>query len=267
MRLPARLVDSVTAEPGGADWLLQLPTLVERAVERWSLRLGEPFPWSNYSLAVPAGDDAVLKLNFPDRESRHEGEALAHYDGRGAVRLLAHEPADRALLLERCRPGTQLWELRDDVEATRAAARVLARLWRPAPPQHPFRTLTAESLRWADELPRIAGLARELAATQGELVVCHQDFHGGNLLRARREPWLAIDPKPLVGEREFDTASLIRDRRETISAPVIRRRLDVLEAELGLDRERMHGWALVHAAAWGHPSVVELLRGLGRGVG
>ena len=48
---------------------------------------------------------------------------------------------------------------------------------------------------------------------QGEPVVLHQDLHGGNVLRAQREPWLAIDPKPLVGEREFDTASFLRDRR------------------------------------------------------
>ena len=83
----------------------------------------------------------------------------------------------------------------------------------------------------------------ELGADQGEQVVLHQDFHGGNVLRAERESWLAIDPKPLVGEREFDAASLVRDRRwllgGTGDAGRIRRRLDLLTAELDLDRERM----------------------------
>ncbi|MGH3059485.1 MAG: aminoglycoside phosphotransferase family protein [Gaiellaceae bacterium] len=77
----------------------------------------------------------------------------------------------------------------------------------------------------------------------------------GNVLQAAREPWLAIDPKPLVGEREFDTASLLRDRRPELlgdpgAAARVRRRLDQLAAELDLDRERMRGWGLAHALAW-----------------
>src|SRR5438045_3787982 len=85
---------------------------------------------------------------------------------------------------------------------------------------------------------------RELGSDQEEAVVCHQDFHGGNVLRATREEWLAIDPKPLVGERAFDTAWLLRDRRASVVADArpsrrLRRRLDLLSAELELDRERM----------------------------
>jgi streptomycin 6-kinase len=99
-------------------------------------------------------------------------------------------------------------------------------------------------------------LARDLGSSQGESVVLHQDYHGGNVLRSEREPWLAIDPKPLVGEREFDAASLLRDRRDELVADPrpqrrVRRRLDLLAAELGLDRERMRGWGIVHALAWG----------------
>ena len=84
----------------------------------------------------------------------------------------------------------------------------------------------------------------------------HQDLHGGNVLRAEREPFLAIDPKPLVGERAFDVASLLRDRRGELArdpspARRVRRRLDQLSADLDLDRERMRRWAVVHALAWG----------------
>ena len=72
------------------------------------------------------------------------------------------------------------------------------------------------------ELADMGGtLAAELAQSQGEQVVLHQDLHGGNVLRAERSPWLAIDPKPLVGEREFDLASLIRDTRERIVLPYV----------------------------------------------
>jgi streptomycin 6-kinase len=164
------------------------------------------------------------------------------------------------MLLERCEPGTTLLEL-DEEEALRVAAGVLRRLWRPPAQGHPFELLADVATRWASELPGLdPGLVRELVSSQGELVVCHQDFHGGNVLRAQREPWLAIDPKPLVGEREFDTAALIRDRRPIATAKVLRRRLDLLSAELGLDRERMRLWGIVHAVAWEHPEVARLLR-------
>jgi streptomycin 6-kinase len=114
---------------------------------------------------------------------------------------------------------------------------------------------------------------RELTPSQRQPVVLHQDFHGANVLRAKREPWLAIDPKPLIGEREFDAASLLRDRRWLLgagSANVMRRRLDLLSAELDLDRERMRGWGIVHALAWGvsatkvEPDMVESARLLAR---
>jgi streptomycin 6-kinase len=84
----------------------------------------------------------------------------------------------------------------------------------------------------------------------------HQDFHNGNVLAAEREPWLVIDPKPIVGDRAFDTASLVRDRRDELAADPhparrIRRRVDLLCAELGLDRARVRGWGIVHALFWG----------------
>jgi streptomycin 6-kinase len=262
-------LDWLLGEGGGAEWLAALPRLMAECAEQWGLRLGEPFAGSHVSLAVPAGD-AVLKLNFPHEESAREPDALAHWGGDGAVRLLARDDIRRALLLERAEPGTQLWA-EDDDAATAAAAAVLGRLHaRPAPPGA-FAPLAPEALRWARDIPRrwaahgrpgdasvIARAARdlpELARTQGPLVVVHQDLHGGNVLRSARGP-LAIDPKPLAGEAAFDCASLIRDRRpELLAHPhprrVLERRLDVLTRTLGLDGARVRGWAIAHALAWG----------------
>jgi len=273
MQIPSGL-DWWRNEPGGSEWLARLPRLVRECAELWSLDVGEPLEPGHISLVLPAttadGTDVVLKLNFPEPESEHEAEALEHWSGEGAVRLLEHDPARRALLLERCRPGTELWSVAEE-PADAIAAGVLRTLWRPAPREHRYRLLAGEAERWADELPgrwerlrrpfeeallaAAVTRARELGADQGEPVVLHQDFHGGNVLLSDRG-WLAIDPKPLVGEREFDLASYLRDRRDELARDPdagsrVRRRLDQLTSELGLDRERARGWGIVHALAWG----------------
>jgi streptomycin 6-kinase len=265
VRIPERL-QRLADFPGGADWLARLPRLTAECVEQWSLRLGEPYEYANVSLAVPAklpdGTSAVLKVGFPHWESEHEAAALAHWAGEGAVRLLAFDRERHAMLLERCEPGTSLLELPEQ-EGYRLAAGVLRSLGaRPAPPGHPFTPMAATAARWQAELPELwermgrpferelldaaVSALRELPATQGELVVCHQDFHRGNVLAAKREPWLAIDPKPVAAEREFDTAALLRDGPGDAAW-----RLDFLASELGLDRERMRRWAIAHTIAWG----------------
>jgi streptomycin 6-kinase len=238
-------------------------------------------------LTAPAtlsdGGQAVLKLNFPEEESAYEADALTHWRGEGAVRLLEVDRKRNALLIEHADPGTSLWEVEDDEEATVIAASVFRRLWlRPPPDDHPFRRLADEAERWTAQLrsdwealgrpleQRLVGAAaaaaRELAGSQAKLVVGHQDLQGSNVLKAQRAPWLAIDPKPIVAEPAFDVASLLRDRRWSIDRAIIQRRLDLLAAELDLDRDRMQGWGLVHALRWGvgpdkiEPDLVECAR-------
>lgn len=249
--------------PGGVAWLESLPSVVDACAERWSLTIGPAFEGQNVShiraAELPDGTRAVLKINFPELESEYEPDALRLWDGRGAVRLLGYEESMRALLLERCEPGTPLWAVEDDEEATRIAAEALRRMWRPAPDGHRFRSLREEAALWAGKLPadwealggpferrlidEAVAACLELGPDQVDEVVLHQDFHGGNLLRAEREPWLVIDPKPLVGERELEASGLLRNTHD------VSRWLDVL-LELGFDRERARGWGVAHNLAW-----------------
>jgi streptomycin 6-kinase len=252
--------------PGGAAWLAELPRLVSECVQKWSLEPEEPMD-STFSLVLAAGD-LVLKLNPPDEETEHEAEALARWNGEGTVRLLARDDERRALLIERCRPGTQLWDL-PDKEATEIAAAVLEQLWIPA--DRPFRRLEDLAAAWAEELPRrrldrklvdwAVSFLHEAGPTQRESVLLHQDLHGGNVLLSHRG-WLAIDAKPVVGEREFDVASLVRDRRPATKSQ-LEWRLSYLVERLGLDRERTRGWAIAHALAWnGSPEMLDCARRL-----
>jgi len=244
--------------------------LAERAAQcaaLWQLELGDPFPDASNSLALaaclPNGTEAVLKLQVPHRKAEHEAAALERWDGDGAVRLLAHDRQRHALLLERCRPGTPLSALDQDA-ALEVLIDLLPRLWRPAAP--PFTSLADEATHWAVTLPHAWEQAGrpferplldamleaidELAGTQGEQVLVHQDLHADNVLRARREPWLAIDPKPLTGEREFALGPIIRGSELGHGRANLLHRLDTLTEALHLDRRRAAGWAFVQTLAW-----------------
>jgi streptomycin 6-kinase len=268
--LGGRLPDGLSwlrATPAGRRWLASLPALVAECAERWDLSLGAPFRDAFVSLPVaatlPDGTPAVLKLQFADRESEHEAAALRRWDGAGAIRLLAHDETRHALLLERCLPGTPL-AAAGQSEALDILVALLPRLWQPA--GAPFRPLADEAAWWASCLPstwETAGrpfsrrlldaaldVLRTLPSTQREHVLLHQDLHAANVLRAEREPWLVIDPKPLTGEREFGIAPIARSFELGHGRRDVRHRLDRLTAELGLDRERARLWALAQTIAW-----------------
>lgn len=249
----------------GRAWLASLPATVGETAERWGLDLDQPLAGSHVSLVLPAqNQDLVVKIQFPDRESHAEAAALRLWGGNGAVLLLDHWVERNALLLERCVPGTHLSQVSATVGLD-VMIDLLPRLWVPA--AGPYGSLAAEVDRWVANLPaefETAGepfaqslldeaidVLLELAASQGEQVLLHQDLHGDNVLRAQREPWLAIDPKPLTGEREFGLSPIIRSYEFGHSAAAVTHRLDRLTADLDLDRDRARLWAFGHAIAWG----------------
>jgi streptomycin 6-kinase len=233
--------------------------------EEWDLRLGEPYaPGAASELVVRAeladGTPAVLKIGHPHRESEQEADALERWNGDGAVRLLRRDDARNALLLERCEPGTFLSDGADDPLGV--LIDLLPRLWKDATG---FHTLADEVEHWA-LAGELGELARELTATQGELVLVHQDLHGENVLAAEREPWLVIDPKPLAAEREFAVAPIVRSGELGHTRDEALGRLDRLCAELGIDRERARLWTIIQTTAWNedaaypeHGEVVEWL--------
>jgi streptomycin 6-kinase len=203
------------------------------------------------------------------REAEHEPDALRAWDGNGAIKLLRQE--GDVMYLERCEPGTPLSAAGQEA-ALDVLVELLPRLWIAA--GEPFHTLADEAAWWAEYLPhefrgerRLLEAALDaiasLAPAQGEQVLLHQDLHGDNVLAARREPWLVIDPKPLVGEREFAVAPIVRSRELGESKRDVLHRFDRLTAELGLDRERARGWTIAQTVAWSngpwHDSVAEWL--------
>jgi streptomycin 6-kinase len=262
---------------GGRAWLDELPARVARCVKMWGLRLEAPYQPSQVSIVFPArrrdGEPVALKIQWPHAESAFEHEALRVWNGNGAVRLLEFDAQEHALLMERCEPGDHLSTV-DAEQALEVLAEMLPRLW--VPTSEPFRPLREECAQWRRSLPvnwEMAGrpYERELldaaleamdavCGDESEQVLLHQDLHGDNVLRARREPWLAIDPKPLSGPREFSLAPIVRSYEFGHSREAVVHRLDWLTTSLKLDRERCRLWALLQTLAWSGEGAVVLAR-------
>jgi streptomycin 6-kinase len=140
-------------------------------------------------------------------------------------------------------------------------ADLLRRLWRSPSTAHQFRPLSALTEHWSNEtLAHVeqwpdSGLVREglrlfkeLPRNPTSVVLLAIDLHAGNVLRAEREPWLVIDPKPFLGDPAYDaTQHLFNCDARLRSSPdkTIGRLADLL----GVDHERLRLWTFAHAAA------------------
>jgi streptomycin 6-kinase len=250
----------------GRIWIDPLPAILDEFAQRWSLKLGVPFELS-FNYVVPArradGTEAVLKLGFPNRELLSEMHALQVFDGRGMVQLLEADFDCQTFLLERVRPGIELITLeQDDDTVVRIAAQVMQQYWCPVKSERPL--LTVEI--WTAGLAKLRsyysgttgpfpehlvdaaeGIFAQFIPNQGERILLHGDLHHWNILSATRQPWLAIDPKGVIGEREYDTGAILRnpwgkryDFREL--KRIQARRVDILCEMLGFDRDRVLSW-------------------------
>ena len=271
------------------DWVARLPGTVAALVERWDLVVERPFqPGGETSWTAPARDaagrDLVLKVGWTTDESLHEAAGLRLWAGDGAA--LLHEAwvdgDTTALLMERVRPGAELGRSLPETDQDEVVARLLRRLWVPPPEAHPFRRLSVMCEAWAreyeEEPPAVmdpglgrAGLElwRRLPSEtppEDERVLL-TDLHGGNILSARREPWLVIDPKPYVGDPCYDPLQHLFNCRDRVRADPVGTS-DRLAALCGVDAERLRRWLFarwVVESAWtgpGAPDLVEVARAL-----
>ncbi|MFI6787735.1 aminoglycoside phosphotransferase family protein [Nonomuraea sp. NPDC050383] len=254
----------------GRAWSAGLPALAERYLEEWELRL-DGGPWHGMvSLVLPVvradGTRAALKLQPVTDENATEGPGLRAWAGRGVVRLLEDDPSTGTLLLERLDADRSLSSVPDDMEALRILTGLLGRLVAlPAPPG--TRRLGDIARGMLDDVPAtVGGLGRdgdrewvetcaaavaEVAGEPGDRLL-HWDLHYDNVLAGDREPWLAIDPKPLAGDPGFDLMPALHNRWDEVVASgdvrrAVLRRFDLMTDLLGLDRPRAARWTLGRA--------------------
>ncbi|MFE5724234.1 aminoglycoside phosphotransferase family protein [Streptomyces erythrochromogenes] len=274
---PQRLVRALGEMPETAqeaDWLGQLPELTEAALSRRGVRAQRvQAPGGRSSLVVLVayadGTPAALKLAPPHARPDLELAALAHWGGFGAVRVLdtRHHEQDGALLLERLHAEVSLRSL-PEAKALLEASGTLRRLWVAPPAGHGWETAAERTARQSQALRAAPAEARaladtalalreELVAAPPEELLLHGNFRQGKVLAGERAPWLTVGPDPLVGERAYDLARLVRDRLEdqvasSAGAAGARRRVNKLADALDVDRERLRGWTLFRAVESGN---------------
>ncbi|MFJ8477209.1 aminoglycoside phosphotransferase family protein [Kitasatospora sp. NPDC094011] len=266
--------------PDGLAWAARLPFLAAELIARWELRPDGPAAHGVVGLVLPVrradGTPAALKLQPVDEETAGEPLALRAWGGRGAVRLLDHEPASGAMLLEGLDPSRSLLSVPDDLAALRVIGELLGELTnRQAPPglrslahladDLLLRTPAAAAVHADPDERRLladcAAAVRAVRAEPGDRLL-HWDLHYGNVLAplpgTGRAPWLAIDPKPLAGHPGFELLPALRNRWTDVTATgdparAVRRRFDLLVEALGLDGEVAAAWTLARVlqnAVW-----------------
>ena len=267
--VPDALVETVTSF-FGPEWARRLPALAVGRLDEWGLTVAGESMHGAVALVVPVrradGTSAVLKIQPQDPETEGEPLALRTWNGDGAVRLFDHDPRTGAMLLETLDAGRRLDD--EPLEpALEVIGSLLARLTAHPGPEglrglgpltrdiadrgRARATRMAES--WRPMLERWAAIADELSADPGDRLL-HWDLHYENVIAplegTERDDWLAIDPKPLVGDPGFELLPALRNRwaeAEETGDPVraTRRRFDLLTEVAGLDRERARAWTRV----------------------
>jgi len=206
----------------------------------------------------------VLKVLRQPGDEWRSGEVLEAFDGTGMVRV--YEYVEGAVLLERLYPGTSLVEIAlqgRDEEATEIIAEVIQRLSHPRGSLQGF--ATAED--WGKSFQRYLAsgddqipsrlvehgqrLYSELCASQRGIRLLHGDLQHYNILFDGERGWIAIDPKGVIGEVEYEIGASLRNPYERpelfTSRNTVERRLKRYESKLKLDIDRALGWGFAQA--------------------
>jgi streptomycin 6-kinase len=208
-------------------------------------------------------EPVVLKIVKQHGDEWRSGDVLRAFGGHGVVRVLEHE--DGAMLLERLEPGEPLVDLvrvERDEEATEIIASVIASM--PRVRSVPGAPTVGDWMRGfsryvesddaqvpRDLVERADELYAQLCTSQRATRLLHGDLQHSNILRDANRGWLAIDPKGVIGEIEYEVGAMMRNPREMpellANPKVIQRRIDQLTSILSLDASRVLAWTFAQA--------------------
>lgn len=274
---PSDILRNKAKVAGAAEWLRELPSLVDNLSVEWGFTADHGFADGTeaFVAAVTMGDgsDAVLKLLIPRPDARENDEitVLQLAGGDGCPVLLRSDRERRALLLERLGPSLHDLALPIEQRHEILCATALA-FWRPAVDTG-LRT-GAEKGQWLiDSItglwPQIGRPCSELAVTHAvecarrriaahddtRAVLVHGDVHEWNALQAGTG-FKLVDPDGLVAEPEYDLGIVMREDADVLLAAesVVKaswQRAHWLAARCGLDPVATWEWGVVERVSTG----------------
>ena len=249
--------------------------LIVRFNERaraWRVTVENSFESESSLIGVGRQSDRAVVLKIVKRpgDEWNSGRMLEAFDGQGMARVYEH--IEGALLLERLAPATSLSTLvvagRDE-EATSIIADVISRIKvTDGPASTPTARELARGFDWYRKtgdtqipqrlLDKAERIYNDLADSQTATRLLHGDLQHYNIVHDAKRGWIAIDPKGIVGELEYEIGASLRNPYEApaiFTAPkIIERRIKQFQSALELDGDRILGWGYSQAvlsAIWG----------------
>jgi streptomycin 6-kinase len=275
MNLPKELIKNLINIHGvqGKKWLDALPSFISSYEKKWQFTLESFFNNASFNVVAAVtltnGSPAVLKCSIPSKEFTNEIAALQHFNGTGAVKILRSDHNTGIMLLEKLTPGTFLEESSNEMQNTLISVELMNKLHKTIQEEEiPLFPSLANWFQGFDRLyqyfqgetgpipkgliDRAQAISKELLASMGPLVLLHGDLHYANILLSDKHGWLSIDPKGVIGEREYEIPFPRISEAGNINKISIKRRLDQFIEISGFDRQRILGWAFSKAvlAAW-----------------
>ncbi|MFC7783451.1 aminoglycoside phosphotransferase family protein [Rossellomorea sp. GCM10028870] len=257
----------------GAVWISNVEDLLKSLKNRFHLTFSEPFSLSyNFVVPVQIGRerDAVLKVGYPNNDFSNEFHALQDFQGKGMVEVIDFHKEEGWILLDRLTPGTSLHSVEDEKEVLHVLSRVAHRLWHKPAILHAYPTVQS----WSNGIGRLRekfnggsgplpeelvlkaeNLFPELLSTSTDLFLLHGDLHHGNILYSESSGWTAIDPKGLIGEREYDCIQFMLNEWKKWDVPLelLQYRTRTIASLLSLSYERLIQYGFCHSvlsACW-----------------
>ncbi|KTD42866.1 aminoglycoside phosphotransferase family protein [Legionella parisiensis] len=270
-----KLKQNITSIYGakGEHWLAHLPATIATLKDYW--KLSEVTPVANmtfnYVAKAVLDDDqpVVIKISYDKKSIENEKQALMNLDSQGSIKLIDYNSKYHALLIQQAIPGISLKSLypaqMDYVMD--CYVQTMQKLHNKHVPKkqnvyHIADWLKALDMPASKQIPapilnRAIDLRNKLLSSQESLVFLHGDLHHDNILK-HGSAWLAVDPKGVVGEAEFEIAAFdfmyITELATTVNVKkIFAERIDLLAQKSNLDGQRIKDWVfvrLVLMAAW-----------------
>jgi streptomycin 6-kinase len=250
----------------GEQWVKNLPSWLHKLQQKHNFSYGEPFSLSyNFVIRVywSDGRTAVLKTGYPGHDLTHEFQALQDFQGEKFVKIIDSNNQEGWVLLEHLQPGTSLRSLDDEQRVLKIFADVAYSLWRKAPTSHSYPTVK----KWSEGISRLLNnfdggtgplpaslveraetLYSHLIRTSQTQYLLHGDLHHGNILYSEKKGWTSIDPKGLIGEKEYDCLQFLLNEWTQHPDPLalLHYRVQSLSFLLSVSYERMLSWGFCH---------------------